>query len=78
MAKYRVVLETKCYVTVELEADTKEDAIEKAVDECYVSSFAGNGGYSKLIGVTDSDEATLTIEANDYFEVQEEDVELIE
>lgn len=75
MKKYIVSGEVTAYISVELEAESKEEAIEMAYEECSgPSSFIGNGGYNKLIGVRDTDNAVVSIECNDeveYTEVEE-------
>ncbi len=60
--KYKVIGKVEAWVTVTLEADSEEDAIKRAFDECSsVSSFIGNGGYDKVIGVSDTDCAEVSI-----------------
>lgn len=75
MKKYIVSGEVTAYISVELEAENEEEAISKAYEECSEPmSFIGNGGYDKLIGVCDTDNANVSIECNDeveYTEVEE-------
>lgn len=75
MKKYIVSGKVTAFITVELEAESKEEAISMAYEECSgPSSFVGNGGYNKLIGVCDTDNADVSIECNDeveYTEVEE-------
>ena len=79
MPKYKVTIPYACFVTVEVEADNKEDAEDKANDEVYIGSYAGNGGSNKLIGVS---EPNMSIEVNeesiegvDVFSIEVEEVE---
>lgn len=75
MKKYIVSGKVTAFISVELEAENKKEAIEMAYEECSgPSSFVGNGGYNKLIGVCDTDNADVSIECNDeveYTEVEE-------
>ncbi|MFB0841822.1 hypothetical protein [Paenibacillus oleatilyticus] len=62
MPKYKVWGKFTAHVTKEVEADSAEEAVEKAAQEFGgINGFAGNGGYNKLIGVTGRDES---VEAN--------------
>jgi hypothetical protein len=64
--KYRVTGKADVWVSIIVEADSKESAIEQADrDFGGVGGFAGNGGSNKLIGVTGSKES---IESGDFFE----------
>lgn len=65
MAKFRVYGAVTVTVWTDVEAETKEDAIE-AADNGWagLSGYAGNGGTSKLIGVCDSSDG---IEDSDDF-----------
>ena len=57
-----------------VEAENKEEAIERAYNNVSIDNYCGNGGTDKLIGVCDSDEATASIYAGselDYVEVEE-------
>ncbi len=51
MNKYSVTLTFPVFVTVEVEAETEGDAIEAGFEEAGITSFCGNGGTDKLIGV---------------------------
>lgn len=77
MKKYAVYGKVVAWVCVELEAEDKEEAIEKAYDECSsVMAFVGNGGTDKIIGVCDTDSADVSINCDDeieYTEVEELD-----
>lgn len=52
MKKYLVSIPYCVWVSVEVEADSKEDAIDAAYEDGHVGGYAGNGGTGKLIGVT--------------------------
>lgn len=75
MKKYIVTGKVAAFISVELEAENEEEAIEKAYEECSgPMSFVGNGGYDKLIGVCDTDNADVSITCDDeieYTEVEE-------
>ncbi|OLA44676.1 MAG: hypothetical protein BHW39_06600 [Firmicutes bacterium CAG:552_39_19] len=75
MKKYIVSGEVTAYISVELEAESKEEALEMAYEECSgPMDFVGNGGTDKLIGVCDTDSATVSINCDDeveYTEVEE-------
>lgn len=77
MKKYAVYGKVTAFVCVELEAEDKKDAIERAYDECSsVMAFVGNGGTDKIIGVDNSDSAEVSISCDDeieYTEVEEID-----
>ncbi|MDA3855892.1 MAG: hypothetical protein PF569_06520 [Candidatus Woesearchaeota archaeon] len=60
--KYRVEIPYACFVTVDVEAENREDAIDKAWENARISHYAGNGGTSKLIGVSSSN---VNIDFND-------------
>lgn len=75
MKKYIVTGKVTAFISVEIEAKNKKEAIEKAYEECAgPMGFVGNGGCNKLIGVTDSDCAKVSIYCDDeveYTEVEE-------
>lgn len=72
MQKYAVYGKVTAFVCVELEAEDKEDAIERAYDECSsTTAFAGNGGTDKIIGVCDTDSATVSINCDEEIEYTE-------
>ena len=54
MPKYRVEGTTGVYVSIIVEAEDEDEAIEKAYEqEPGLTSFVGNGGMDKLVGVYD-------------------------
>lgn len=75
MKKYVVSGKVTAFISVEIEAENKKEAIEMAYEECSgPMSFVGNGGCDKLIGVCNTDSADVSIECNDeveYTEVEE-------
>lgn len=72
MKKYIVSGEVTAYISVELEAESKEEAIEMAYEECSgPMNFVGNGGTDKLIGVCDTDSATVSINCDEEIEYTE-------
>lgn len=77
MKKYIVSGKVTAFISVELEAENKKEAIEKAYEECSgPMNFVGNGGCDKLIGVCDTDNANVSIACDDeveYTDVEETD-----
>lgn len=77
MKKYLVTGKVAAFISVELEAENEEEAIEKAYEECSgPMNFVGNGGVDKIIGVCDTDTATVSISCDtdvEYEEVEEID-----
>lgn len=75
MKKYIVSGKVTAFISVELEAENKKEAIKKAYKECSgPMDFVGNGGCDKLIGVCDTDSANVSIACDDeveYTEVEE-------
>lgn len=72
MKKYIVSGEVTAYISVELEAESKEEALEMAYEECSgPMNFVGNGGTDKLIGVCDTDSATVSINCDENIEYTE-------
>lgn len=72
MKKYIVSGKVTAFISVELEAKNKEEAIEKAYEECSEPmNFVGNGGTDKLIGVCDADSATVSINCDEEIEYTE-------
>lgn len=73
--KYAVYGKVVAWVCVELEAKDKEEAIEKAYEECSgPMNFVGNGGADKIIGVCDTDTANVSINCDsdvEYTEAEE-------
>lgn len=76
MKKYIVTGYTRVNIEVTVEAKNKKEAIEKAYENVSIDNYCGNGGYDKLIGVYDTDEATASIYADN--ELEYEEVEEIE
>ena len=71
--KYRVYEHTTVTVVVEVSADSEENAKEAALDQRdFLTSYCGNGGTDKLIGVDGDDESVSADE-----EIEYDDVELI-
>ena len=70
--KYAVRGKVTVFVCVELEAEDKEDAIEKAFDECSaLDALVGNGGVDKMLGVQDTDTAEVSVSCSDEVEFTE-------
>lgn len=75
--KYKVTVPYAIFVTVEVEADSVEEAEDEAFDHIYVCGYAGNGGTDKLIGVTEGsiEVGEVALEDNG-FSIQVEDMEV--
>lgn len=72
MKKYAVYGKVATWVRVELEAEDKKDALEKAYEECScMMALVGNGGTDKIIGVGDTDSAKVSINCDDEIEYTE-------
>lgn len=72
MKKYAVYGKATVVVCVELEAEDKEDAIERAFDECSSLMYlVGNGGCDKILGVSDTNTAKVSLVCEDEFEYTE-------
>lgn len=70
--KYAVRGKVVVWVCVELEAENKEDAIEKAFDECAsLDALVGNGGIDKMLGVCNTDTAEVSVGCDDDVEYTE-------
>jgi len=53
-------------VTIKVEAETEQGAIEMAYEKFPgLTGYAGNGGFDKLVGVNDSD---VSLDAGDEFD----------
>lgn len=72
MKKYIVYGTVTAQICVKLEAESKEEALDKAFDECSsVDALVGNGGYDKMIGVSNTDNAKVSICCDDEIEYTE-------
>ena len=72
MATWKVYGSIPVSVTVTVDADTKEDAIEVAYEEFEgLTNYAGNGGTDKIIGTSDENVSLNT----DYNEPKFTDAE---
>lgn len=75
MPKFKVPFKVQVTVYVDVDADNKEDAIEKAGEEVYLEGYVGNGGKGdKIVGVSDEN---MTVYPSEDFEPMEDDVEEI-
>lgn len=73
MKKYRVFGKFTGYVSTEVEAENAGEAVEKAYEEFNgIRSYAGNGGWDKLIGVSGAKE-TIDFESEIEWEQPEEE-----
>jgi len=79
MKKYKVYGTVTVGVSIEIEADSEEDAIEQAGYELDdLDAYCGNSGTDKLIGVSGSDESVWSdggIEWQEAEEISGEDEE---
>jgi hypothetical protein len=70
--KYRVFGETVVVVTIEVEAESEEDAREIAGQVLYsLTPYAGNGGTDKLIGVDSNGESVSADDGIEWKDVEE-------
>ena len=74
MKKFRVYGNVNVVVTKEVWANTEEEALAKAYNKLpCLTAYAGNGGWDKLVGVSDYDE---TVEIDE--DIEYNDTELLE
>lgn len=82
MKKVKVYGKVIAWVGVEIEVDdnaTEDDIIDKAYDEFEgVSSYYGNGGTDKLIGVSASNHSIEVTEGIEFAPNGEEDIEYLD
>lgn len=72
MKKYKVCGTVIVCVTKEVWANNEDEAKEKAYDKLScLTSYCGNGGYDKLIGVDGDDESVDVFEDIEYNDVEE-------
>lgn len=71
MPKYRVSGPTMVWVETIVEAEDEDEAIEKAfeVEDC-LTSFVGNNGCDKLVGVYDSNTSLQPSDVIEYETVE--------
>lgn len=69
--KYRVFGHTTVVVTMIVTADSKEEAYEKASGQMpSLESFAGNGGYDKIVGVSGADNTVDVVEGIEWDDIE--------
>lgn len=69
--KFRVLGETTAVVSITVEAESADEAIEKAGRELgCLTSYCGNGGHDKLIGVSLSNAGVSADEGIEWKEVE--------
>lgn len=74
MKKYKVYGMVTVTVTKEVWANSEDEAREKAYERLScLTSYCGNGGYDKLVGVEEDDETVDVFEDIAYDEVEEID-----
>lgn len=72
MKKYRVTGTVEVVVTKEVWAHDEDDAYEKASMELpSLAAYAGNGGWDKLVGVSESDESVDVFDDIEYNDAEE-------
>lgn len=73
MKKYNVLGNTSVTVCVTVEADSEEDAMNKANEQFHgIYSYYGNGGVNKLIGVKGSNESIAADNPVEFDDVMED------
>ncbi len=79
MPKFKVEVPFAVFVSVEVEADDEDSAMEEAAQEVSIHGYCGNGGSDKLIGVSGSDESIYacdeTLDGIDGFRITAELIE---
>ena len=71
MKKFRVYGVTEVVVTKEVWAHDEDDAYKKASMSLQsLTAYAGNGGWDKLVGVSESDETVEIFEDIEYNEIE--------
>lgn len=78
MAKYRIPFQGTIWINLEIESESKEEAIKIAEEKAHVNSYCGNGGCDKLVGVTQIENGEISIEADDHLEILEDQIEHLE
>lgn len=74
MKKFKVYGNANVVVSKEVWANTEEEAMEKAHRQLpCLSAYCGNGGYDKLVGVSEHDE---TVDVFD--DIEYDDIEVLE
>ncbi|MPN15540.1 hypothetical protein SDC9_162874 [bioreactor metagenome] len=74
MNKYRVCGHTTVTVTIEVMADSEDEAYDIAKNElCSLTPYGGNGGTNKLVGVDGDNE---DVDADE--DIEYDDIEVIE
>ena len=69
--RYRVFGHTTVNVTIEVDANSEDEAYAAAMEECgCLTAFCGNGGTDKLIGVDGSDESVDIVESIEYDDIE--------
>jgi hypothetical protein len=78
MKEYSVTIPYPVFVTVKVEAEDNESAIDEAFQYAGLTGYCGNGGSDKLVGVYGSN---ISVEAGDTpiegcgFEIEVEETE---
>lgn len=74
MKKFRVFGNVNIMVSKEVWANNEEEAMEKAYDKLpCLTAYCGNGGYDKLVGVSNDDESVDICDDIEY-----DDAEMLE
>lgn len=69
MKDYIVNMTMPVYLTIRVEAETPEEAIDEAYELAYIENYVGNGGTDKIVGTRSPN---VSLEAGD--EVLEGDI----
>lgn len=71
MKKFRVYGNVNVVVTKEVWANDEDEALEKAYEKLpCLSGYCGNGGYDKLVGVSEHDESVEIFDDIEYSEAE--------
>jgi hypothetical protein len=74
MKKYSVPFTVTINGEMEIEANSREEAIELVESEC-LSNYCGNGGSNQLVGVYNPD---ISLGDSGYFEAERDCIEEVE
>jgi hypothetical protein len=79
MKKYEVNCVMPVFMTITVEADNEEDAIDKASDDMYLNGYCGNGArYGRLVGHSRENvciEAGECVIEDEFFKIEVEEID---
>ena len=80
MKKYNVTHFIAVEVTIQIDAESEAEALEESWEYAHLGSYVGNGGYDKIVGVSDSNVSIFPMEVTlgEYHDEYKAKVELAE